>query len=79
MKLIDMKIRFSKRFLNRKQQEDALRENHPYFDTPLFLLPRDSRFRGLCKRIVSARFCPIPEDPKMCKVRKLHFKNWIQR
>ena len=40
----------------RHQQEEDLRENHPYFDTPLFAMGRDSRFRLLCTVIVNARY-----------------------
>ncbi|CAF4536445.1 unnamed protein product, partial [Rotaria magnacalcarata] len=28
--------------LKRNQQEEDLRENHPYFDTPLFAISRES-------------------------------------
>jgi hypothetical protein len=29
----------------RNQQEEDLRENHPFFDTPLFTVGRESKFR----------------------------------
>ncbi|XP_046849024.1 sodium leak channel non-selective protein-like [Xenia sp. Carnegie-2017] len=37
-------------------REESLRENHPYFDFPLFLVPRDSQFRRWLQRIVHARY-----------------------
>ena len=30
--------------MRRNQKEEDLRENHPYFDRPLFAVPRESRF-----------------------------------
>ncbi|TKS66912.1 Sodium leak channel non-selective protein [Collichthys lucidus] len=40
----------------RKVQEEELRENHPYFDKPLFIVGREHRFRNFCRMIVRARF-----------------------
>ncbi|PAA57585.1 hypothetical protein BOX15_Mlig029264g3 [Macrostomum lignano] len=42
----------------RTQQEAELRENHPFFDKPLFAVGRESRLRDLCKRLVDARYDP---------------------
>ncbi|XP_078664203.1 sodium leak channel NALCN-like isoform X2 [Branchiostoma floridae x Branchiostoma belcheri] len=42
--------------LKRKVQEEELRENHPYFDTPLFFLSENSKLRLVCKAIVYARY-----------------------
>ncbi|CAF4995063.1 unnamed protein product, partial [Rotaria sp. Silwood1] len=42
--------------LKRNQQEDDLRENHPYFDTPLFIIARESNFRKFCQLLVEARY-----------------------
>ena len=36
--------------------EESLRENHPYFDFPLFLVSRDSALRQWLQRIVHARY-----------------------
>ena len=47
----------------RTQQEEDLRENHPLFDTPLFAVGRDTRFRRLCGRIVHARYKRATRDP----------------
>lgn len=44
----------------RRFQEETLRENHPYFDQPLFALPRDSWFRSLLQGIVHARYTIPP-------------------
>jgi hypothetical protein len=43
-------------FLIRNQEEEDLRENHRYFDTPLFIVGRDSRFRKFCQFLVEARY-----------------------
>lgn len=40
----------------RKVQEEELRENHPYFDKPLFIVGREHRFRNFCRVVVRARF-----------------------
>ncbi|MBN3291680.1 NALCN protein, partial [Polypterus senegalus] len=42
--------------MKRKVQEEELRENHPYFDKPLFIVGREHRFRNFCRLIVRARF-----------------------
>jgi hypothetical protein len=62
----DIKILQQKRHeaeVKRSQQEEDLRENHPFFDTPLFTIGRDSRFRALCKLIVNARYKYQKRDP----------------
>lgn len=46
----------------RNQQEEDLRENHPYFDTPLFTIARESNFRKFCQLVVEARYNPNPKD-----------------
>ncbi|XP_014674294.1 PREDICTED: sodium leak channel non-selective protein-like [Priapulus caudatus] len=47
----------------RNQQEEELRENHPFFDTPLYIVGRESRFRLICKIIVNARYKAVKRDP----------------
>uniref|UniRef100_A0A8C7D909 Sodium leak channel NALCN n=1 Tax=Oncorhynchus kisutch TaxID=8019 RepID=A0A8C7D909_ONCKI len=42
--------------MKRKVQEEELRENHPYFDKPLFIVGREHRFRNFCRTVVRARF-----------------------
>ncbi len=42
--------------LKRNQLEDDLKENHPYFDKPLFTIGRESNFRKFCQMIVEARY-----------------------
>uniref|UniRef100_A0A8C4QUY6 Ion transport domain-containing protein n=1 Tax=Eptatretus burgeri TaxID=7764 RepID=A0A8C4QUY6_EPTBU len=49
--------------LKRKVQEEELRENHPFFDTPLFLVGREDRLRKFCRIIVRARFNLLKPDP----------------
>ena len=41
--------------MRRNRKEEDLRENHPYFDCPLFFVPRESRFRRVCQQIVNSR------------------------
>jgi len=62
----DIKILQQKRHeaeVKRSQREEDLRENHPFFDTPLFAVGRDSRFRAFCKLIVNARYSYVKHDP----------------
>ncbi|POI33260.1 hypothetical protein CIB84_002988 [Bambusicola thoracicus] len=47
----------------RKVQEEELRENHPYFDKPLFIVGREHRFRNFCRVVVRARFNASKTDP----------------
>ncbi|XP_058438726.1 sodium leak channel NALCN isoform X5 [Marmota monax] len=49
--------------MKRKVQEEELRENHPYFDKPLFIVGREHRFRNLCRVVVRARFNASKTDP----------------
>lgn len=58
----------------RNQQESDLRENHPYFDTPLFMVGRESRFREICKTIVSARYSRAPLDSITGQESKVKYK-----
>lgn len=44
----------------RKAQEEKLRENHPYFDQPLFSLQRDSWLRRFLQTMVNARYTIPP-------------------
>src|SRR6218665_531118 len=58
----------------RSQQEEDLRENHPYFDTPLFSVGRDSKFRKFCKVVVNARYVYQKRDPLTGKELKSKYK-----
>ena len=42
--------------LKRNQLEDELKENHPYFDKPLFLINHNSNLRKFCKMITEAKY-----------------------
>lgn len=33
-----------------------MRENHPFFDRPLFIVGRESKLRSFCYRIVHAQY-----------------------
>uniref|UniRef100_A0A0N5BLE3 Sodium leak channel non-selective protein n=1 Tax=Strongyloides papillosus TaxID=174720 RepID=A0A0N5BLE3_STREA len=56
---IDIKAFQQKRLLaefTRSRIEEEMRENHPYFDSPLFLFGRDSKFRKFCEYVVNAQY-----------------------
>lgn len=60
--------------MRRTQRESDLRENHPFFDTPLLIVGRESAFRIVCQSIVSAKYDPHIRDPVTGKERKLRYK-----
>ena len=60
--------------MKRNQREEDLRENHPFFDTPLFFVGRESKFRKICQVIVYARYDPHIRDPVTGKERKIRYK-----
>lgn len=65
---LDIKLLQAKRQqaeMRRNQREEDLRENHPFFDTPLFMIPRESRFRKICQRIVHGRYNAPTKDRKL--------------
>ncbi|KAH8241682.1 hypothetical protein KR038_003557 [Drosophila bunnanda] len=75
---LDIKLLQAKRQqaeMRRNQREEDLRENHPFFDTPLFLVPRESRFRKICQKIVHARYDARLKDPLTGKERKVQYKS----
>nr|AXS78260.1 Sodium leak channel non-selective protein [Anisakis simplex] len=49
--------------LTRNRIEEEIRENHPFFDRPLFAVGRDSRLRRICQEIVYAKYLPNKIDP----------------
>nr|QQY02464.1 sodium leak channel non-selective protein [Cryptocotyle lingua] len=53
IKLLQQKAQMAE--IKRTQQEVELRENHPFFDRPLFALGRDNRLRHFCLLVVEAR------------------------
>ncbi|KAF5406345.1 Voltage-gated calcium channel [Paragonimus heterotremus] len=53
IKLLQQKAQMAE--IKRTQQEVELRENHPFFDRPLFALGRENRFRRFCLLVVEAR------------------------
>ena len=53
----------NKHVFYRNQQEEELRENHPYFDTPLFAIGRESNLRKICKIVVNAQYKYLKRDP----------------
>lgn len=46
----------------RNRIEEEIRENHPFFDRPLFAVGRDSRLRRICQEIVYAKYLPEKID-----------------
>lgn len=74
---IDIKLLQAKKQqaeMRRSQREEDLRENHPLFDTPLFIVPRESKFRKVCQMIVYARYDARLRDPLTGKERKIKHK-----
>ncbi len=51
-----------------------MRENHPYFDSPLFVVGRESRLRHLCQHIVYAKYTVDSIDPITGKPPQRHYK-----
>jgi len=60
--------------MRRTQRESDLRENHPFFDTPLLIVGRESKFRLCCQSITSAKYDPKNRDPVTGKERKVRYK-----
>ncbi|XP_056895404.1 sodium leak channel non-selective protein isoform X3 [Takifugu flavidus] len=65
--------------MKRKVQEEELRENHPYFDKPLFIVGREHRFRNFCRVIVRARFNVYNQFVICNKVRFSNVPKWVQK
>ncbi|KAL5286139.1 hypothetical protein ACFFRR_007673 [Megaselia abdita] len=75
---LDIKLLQAKRQqaeMRRNQREEDLRENHPFFDTPLFIVPRESSFRKICQNIVHGRYDARLKDPLTGKERKVQYKS----
>ena len=66
--------------LKRNQIEDDLKENHPYFDKPLFTIGRESNFRKFCQMIVEARYIRkiVPKDQQNTSVVKDKYKQFYK-
>ena len=60
--------------IKRNQVEEELRENHPYFDTPLFTVGRESNLRKLCLAITNAKYTYQKRDPVTGKEIKSTYK-----
>lgn len=74
---LDIKLLQAKRQqaeMRRSQREEDLRENHPFFDTPLFMVPRESKFRKICQKLVHGRYDARLKDPLTGKERKVKYK-----
>lgn len=76
---IDIKLLHAKKQqaeMRRNQKEEDLRENHPYFDRPLFAVPRESTFRKICQMLKNAQYDATLKDPVTGKERKVRFKTF---
>ena len=62
--------------MRRNRKEEDLRENHPYFDCPLLLVPRESKFRKICQTIVNARYDAHLWNSQTGKERKVKLKTF---
>ena len=74
---IDLKILQQKRQhaeIQRNRIEEEIRENHPYFDRPLFMVGRNSRFRRFCQTLVYAKYEPTKIDAVTGKLIQRSFK-----
>lgn len=60
--------------LKRSQREKDLRENHPLFDTPLFIVGRESKFRKLCQYLARSKYHYNDRDSITGKHRKSNYK-----
>lgn len=60
--------------LLRNRIEEEIRENHPFFDRPLFAVGRDSNLRRICQSIVYAKYSPEKIDPVTGKPIQLKYK-----
>ena len=59
--------------MRRNRKEEDLRENHPFFDRPLFAVPRESKFRRVCRSLVNARYDAQLKNASTGKERKVSF------
>lgn len=60
--------------LFRNRIEEEMRENHPFFDRPLFTVGRNSNIRRICKNIVDAKYSPERIDSITGKPVQLKYK-----
>uniref|UniRef100_A0A915HXP5 Ion transport domain-containing protein n=1 Tax=Romanomermis culicivorax TaxID=13658 RepID=A0A915HXP5_ROMCU len=60
----------------RNRLEEEMKENHPFFDRPLFVLRRDNRFRKLCQLIVYSKYEPTKTDPTTGKPIQRKYKGF---
>ncbi|KAK3584758.1 hypothetical protein CHS0354_002278 [Potamilus streckersoni] len=64
--------------MKRNQIEDDLRENHPFFDTPLFTVGRESKLRKICQLIVNAKYEYMLRDPVTGKEINSKYKRFFK-
>ena len=62
--------------ITRNRIEEEIRENHPYFDRPLFAVGRESKFRRFCQMLVYAKYIPTIIDPVTGKQIQRNYKEF---
>lgn len=58
----------------RNRIEEEMRENHPFFDRPLFTIGRNTQFRITCQNIVYAKYSALQVDPITGKTLQMKYK-----
>uniref|UniRef100_A0A5S6QTC6 Ion transport domain-containing protein n=1 Tax=Trichuris muris TaxID=70415 RepID=A0A5S6QTC6_TRIMR len=61
IKAIQQKKRQAEMARSRLQEE--MKENHPFFDRPLFVFDRENKLRKICQLIVYAKYLPVKTNP----------------
>ncbi|CDW53676.1 Ion trans domain containing protein [Trichuris trichiura] len=72
IKAIQQKKRQAEMARSRLQEE--MKENHPFFDRPLFVLDRENKLRKICQLIVYAKYMPVKTDPTTQKPVQLKYQ-----
>ncbi|KJH52792.1 hypothetical protein DICVIV_00999 [Dictyocaulus viviparus] len=60
--------------ITRTRIEEDMRENHPFFDRPLFLIGRASKLREFCKKVVHSRYDTCDDGTNGSTKTKRRFK-----
>uniref|UniRef100_A0A914PJ89 Uncharacterized protein n=1 Tax=Panagrolaimus davidi TaxID=227884 RepID=A0A914PJ89_9BILA len=60
--------------MTRTRIEKDMRENHPYFDRPLFAVGRDSVLRRYCQKMANARYDPSGDGMNGSKAAQRRYK-----
>ncbi|XP_075245968.1 sodium leak channel NALCN-like isoform X2 [Convolutriloba macropyga] len=63
--------------IKRSAKEENLRENHPLFDTPLFMVGRETRLRRFCQLVVNAKYNPIGRDRRTGLIKRSTYQPFL--